>query len=376
MTKEVAGTLTSVLDDKLMQAILDRRTSDSEILEISQEVLGFWDYDLFKRKPGPAYREGVFVGTDLDLACFLYALSDRGAVIELPVYKSLRPKTRTEGERVVSKQHRHGKIMGLVSNKDTFIFSVKILDANVVTTSEVGAPRNFAITKFDGDWYEGWHVIIFDPTAKENDFLTKNDLWTGNRVIFKNFVHPNRWTSFYGQYYLKTKALMQRLRDQNQFDRVLVKEMQNCGVKFPSSGKGAPPYAGRKTTKEKGSSIKVAAFEVEVDLPFQGEFVGCEFTPTNLARLSDRIREYSRIVTKLQFMTRATELAFYNRCKNSEEPMPAWIRNATWQRGYTEKGKRTAWDRLVLFQPAVGELGVSIRKRLYEKSEEVAAPTW
>ena len=33
--------------------------------------------------------------------------------------------------------------------------------------------------------------------------------------------------------------------------------------------------------------------------------------------------------------------------------------------------KRIKWERLVLFQPGVGERGVSIRKRNYEKSEMV-----
>jgi len=359
-----------------MEMILDRRSPREDLEASIVEVLNYWNLDLYTRKPGPAYKDGVFVGTDLDLACFLYALANRdsgkSAVIELPVYRSLRPKTHTEGERVTSKQNRHGRITGLISNRDTFIFSVQILDANVVTTDEVGAPRNFAITKFDGGWYDGWHTIVFDPTAKENDFLRDNDLWSGNRVIFKNFVHPNRWTSFYGQYYLVTKALIQRLREESSFMRVLIKEMQKLGVKYPSSGNGVKKEW-PKTNKEKGRSVKVNAFEVEVDLPAIGEFVGCEFTSNNLVKLSDRVREYGRVITKLQFMTRATELAFFNACgRTKDEPLPAWIKNVSWEREYKQKGKRKEWDRLVLFQPKVGELGVSIRKRLWEKTEEVA----
>jgi len=366
MAKEVAGTLVSVLDNPLMRAIQDRRT---DLRDTIQKVQGFWNYDLFSRKPGPAYRDGVFVGTDLDLACFLYALVDRKAVIKLPTYQALRARTKTEGQMLSSKHNRHGQILSLVSNQHTFVFSVRLMDMNVMTTGKVGDYRNFAITDFTGDWYDGWHVIEFLPTAKENSFITDNDLWSGNRISFKNFVHPNRWTSFYGQYYFITKALIARLKDECKFIRALIKDMEAHGVKWPDHGDGARKEW-PQTTKEAGKKIKVSAFEVEIDLPDPvGSYLGAAFTTENMVHKQEILDTYRRAVAQLQFMTRATELAFY---KHGSGKLPAWIKNAEWQEGYVQKGKRTKWDRLVLFQPQVGQVGVSLRKRLYEKTEEVS----
>ncbi len=54
-----------------------------------------------------------------------------------------------------------------------------------------------------------------------------------------------------------------------------------------------------------------------------------------------------------------------------EEKMPGWIKGAKWERAFRFPKKRTDWNRLVLFQPAVGEMGVALRYRLYEKTERV-----
>jgi hypothetical protein len=368
MSKEVAGTLTSILDTPMLRTILSRGSDLTESIETAQQ---FWGMDLYTRKPGPAYRDGVFVGTDLDLACFLYALVDRKAVIKIPVYENLRVRSHTEGQSLSSRHNRHGQILALVSNKETFIFSVKIKDMNVMTTSEVGDYRNFAVTDFDGSWYDGWQVIEFLPTADENKFVTENKLWTDNKIVFKHFVHPNRWTSFYGQYYFLTKALIARLHAENEFIREVIKDMEKNGVRWPTSGEGARKEYTKTTKAEQGKKIKVSAFEVELDLPeADGSFRGPDLYNTEcLVIMQERLDQYRRAITQLQFMTRATELAFF---KHGTATLPAWIKNASWEPEYVQLGKRKKWDRLVLFQPAVGQLGVSIRKRTWDKTEEVS----
>lgn len=370
MSKQVASTLKAVLGNPIVEAVQDR---SSFIEEFIPTVENFWGYDLYTRKPGPAYRDGVFVGTDLDLACFLYALVDRKAVIQLPTYRSVRPRSIREGEMLSSKTNRHGKIFGLVSNKDTFIFSVKIKDMNVMTTDEVGGFRNFAITNFDGTWYDGWTRIQFMPTAEENDFLDDKNLWTGNTVVFKNFVSPNRWTSFYGQYYFITKCLTARLREEAAYYRATIKKFETQGVKWTERGETGAKREWGKSTKEEGKTVKVNAFEVEVDLPERtNDFYDFKPTTDSLVEMQRRIDLFTKTISKLQFMTRATELSFFNKCPGDYSPLPAWVKNASWEQGYVKKGRRKQWDRLVLFQPAVGETGVSLRKRLWEKTEEVS----
>lgn len=371
--KRVAKTLKSVLDHPVMKVVTDK---ESDINTVIDEVSGFWTYDMYTRKPGPALEDGVFVGTDLDLACFLSTIADRGAVINIPWYKSMRPKTIKEGERISSKENRHGPILSLSSNKDVFSFGVKIRDYNVMTTDSVGEPRNFSLTSPDGNWYDGWSTIGWDPSAKENQFLTENEIWTGNRVVFKHFVHPNRWISMYGQYYFITKALIDRLTAQASDHFKQMKRMLEAGIEYPDSGKHAKKEW-PKSEREEGKSVKFESLEVEVDFPYNdSSFPVLENSVENLIKLTEERRLWNNtIIPNLRFSTRITELAFYKHgLKNDgSEKMPAWISGtATWERDFKFPRKRNKWDRIKFMQPGVGEFSVAIRKRIKTKSEIMA----
>lgn len=371
--KHVGLTLKTILDNPVMQIIMDRSKNLDEVIDV---VRGYWGYDMYTRKPGPALIDGVFEGTDLDLACFLTALADRGAVINIPRYKSMRPATIVEGQRVVSKDNRHGKIVKLISNKDVFSFGVNIMDMNVLTTDSVGDFRTFSLTSPDGNWYDGWDRIEFDPSAKENQFLTENKIWTENRVIFKHFVHPNRWISLYGQYYFITKALIARLTEQAADNFVQIKSMINAGIKYPESGEEAKKEW-PASKKEPGKSVKFESMEVEIDLPDnKTEFIQYDFDQKPLILLTNQRRLWNNtIIPILNFSARITEYAFYKYGQKIEggEKMPAWLSGGTeWERNFKFPKKRVEWDRLKLLQPGVGEYSVAIRKRLKTKSEIMA----
>jgi len=364
--KKVAKTLKNILDHPMMINILDRSKDISDTIE---EVASWWKYDLFNRKPGPAYDEDkVFLGTDLDLACFLYELADRKAVINLPEYKNIRSKKFKEGQIKISDENRHGLILGLSANKETFIFSMKIKDMNIITSNFVGDYRNFSITDFTGKWYNGWKIIQFIPDRSENKFIHESKILEENKIIFKNFVHPNRWTSFFGQYYFITKCLINRLTEEASYYYSETKKMLEENIKFPRI-ENSNKEEGQRVEREKGKSIKVKAFQVEIDVPDnETVFPTYEHNQENLIRLSDTRRYYIyKLIPKLRFATRATELAFFN----SQNNKPAWLENVKWEKDFVVPGKRIKWERLVLFQPGVGERGVSIRKRNYEKSEMV-----
>lgn len=364
--KQVANTLKRILDHKLMKTMLDKGSNIDTTVE---EVLAFWNFDLYSRKPGPAYKNGVFEGTDLDMAAFLYALVDRGAVINLPEYKAAGPSRVKEGQVLTSKENRHGPLLGLVANKDVFKFSVKVKDMNVMTSESVGDYRTFSLTGPDGNWYDGWKQIDFMPSANENNFINDNKLWFGNQIVFKNFIHPNRWTSFYGQYYFLTKAMMERLSDEASYYKAVVKEMLAAGIDYPESDKKESV-----TTYPVGGSAKekVEAFEVEIDIPeFTGEYAPIEHNQENLVKYSRLANDYIyKIIPKLRFMTRATEFALK---QHGDDTTPSWMNDVKWERDYVQKGKRKKWDRLVLFQPAPGQTGVALRKRVFEKSIAVSA---
>lgn len=376
--KHVASTLKSIPTSEVFKKIVD---PTDDCVDIVADMKAHWAYDLYTRRPGPALLEdGVLKPTDLDLACFLAALVDRKAVINLPVYRSRRGATVRKGEHVVSKDNRHGHVLGLVANMGVFSFSVRMQDMNVMVTNDdgkdtVGAYRNFMVVDLDGQWYDGWKKIEFLPSRKENDFLTDRKLWTGNEIVFENFVHPNRWTSFYGQWYLLTKLLVQRLRAEVKFRNKEMKEKLAAGISFPVVGEGAPRQwpeterVGNVETKE------VTAFEAEVDAPIPETFRVYSNDQTGLIAAKKRqvLLQYTDVPT-LNFAVRATELAFFNmicdvRTGFGGEPFPSWISGARWE---DHKIKRTSWKRLVLHQQFPFEKGLALRYRVYKKSEQVA----
>ena len=365
--KHIAETLRNIQFDPCMNTISNKSEDLSDIIEY---VKGFWSYDLMTRKPGPAYdQDGVFKGTDLDLACFLYELAGRGAVINIPTYKGFRQKKFKEGQMLTSKENRHGAIMSLNSNRNNFTFSVKIKDANVMTTDSIGDYRNFAVTDFAGKWYDGWKTIQFMPEKNENKFITENKLWSGNSIIFKDFIHSNRWTSFFGQYYFITKFLIQRLTEERQYLNGLKKQMVKEGIVYPVvSGELPPPKSYVDEHIDKGKQIQVNSFIAEVDFPkTDDEFIKYDYTSDNLKKVNELWKKYGKDVSKLQFMTRATEYAHFSH----PERFPSWVKNTKWESDYKLKGKRVKWDRLVLYQPGVGEQAVAIRKRSFQKAERV-----
>jgi len=432
MTKKVASSLETLDSSEPWQRILDGKDPCDDL---AQELLVHWGYDLYARRPRRALLEdGGLRTTDLDLACFLSALADRGAIIDLPTYENRRPATRREGEHVVSTDHRHGKVLGLVSNKEVFSFNVKISDLNVVYRAAIcigcngkrrvskdlvdffgaepivddmglvacpkcggegrvasadgeeekaGAPRNFMLVDLHGQWHDGWKKIVFLPSRKENSFLDEHGLYTGNTIFFENFVHPNRWVSFYGKWYLLTKLLCERYRAEAHFCGTEVKRLQATGQKFPETGLGAEKEWGKSEEVGPAQSIQVPAFEAEIEADLPHSFPAFPPTQAGLVAAKARMNHLRHgVVPALSFATRATELAFSNKADSFAwlpdsgrahvlEPFPSWIAGAEWDRDY--KIKRTIWNRLVLGKHAPFVKGMALRYRVYKKSERVAA---
>lgn len=365
--KHVSESILFMLTDPIVQTVLDL---SADITDVNTEVSDWWKFDLMTRKPSPAYYdENGFHATDLDLACFLYSLLGRGAVINIPKYKSRTGKREKLNEKVISSNNRHGEIVSLVSNKDFFSFSVRIKDMNVVKEDSVGDYRNFMLTDYDGSFYKGWQTIEFTPTLKENKWITESELWTENKIYFKHFVSPNRWTSFFGRHYIITKMLIERLKLESKHYNKQWKILNESGIKFPGGTGPQPAQYG-----EKGETIphKFVAFEVKLVHPaFENEFPSVTEDVEGMLWAYNKQKFYTyNLIPRLQFMTRATELAHFRH----PDRFPAWFKNAKWEKGYKETPRaRTLWDRLVLFQPEPGKPAVSILKRVYEKTARIAA---
>lgn len=363
--KSIPQSISTILERPIVETILNRSKPIGDAID---EVNSWWGFDLMNRKPSPAYIEdGVLKSTDLDLACFLWELSNRKAIINIPSYKSHTKGKVKVGEQLKSKYNRNGQIIGVGANKEFLSFNISILDNNVIGEDKVGAPRTFSLTDYYGNWYDGWNTIEFQPTLKENRWITESKLWTGNKIYFKNFIHPNRWTSLFGQYYVITKMLISRLEDQASFLFSLIKEMKDAGIKFPDK---EGPVTAEYEYKD-GVSKKFPAYEFQIYIPdteITGNYEVYKHSQENLIEAHNlRNHLLYGVIPKLRFMTRATEYAHIK----MPDAIPAWFKNVNWEKNFTIPGKRIKWERFKLFQPAVGVHSISILKRAYEKSATV-----
>lgn len=347
--KIMPQTLLNIHKNPLMKKIMDRTENLDETIE---KVRKFWSFDMYSRTP--SLIDSLNNITNLDVACFIYSLCERSAIITIPEYESLRPQTLNETK---STGTRTGKIIGLSSNKDLFSFSIKIFDESVNDF------RNFCITDPCGNLH--LKFLKWVPVDEENIYLVDNKVSFENQINFRQFIHPNRWASFYGQHYFITKALIDRMTDQckNWFSQI--KRMKKNGIEYPQKD---APKIWPKVIKEAGVSVKFESLEVEVDFPMINEYKKYDDEEVNMVKLTDMRKYYLyTLLPILRFATRCTELAFYKYSKNK---LPSWIGGGTkWEKGFKLPKKKIIWDRLKIVQPKVGNYSLSIRKRIKMKSE-------
>lgn len=336
--KQIAKTLRSILDNPVVAQALDRSQPVDGLVE---EVQSEWRADLVDRKPAPAYIRGtdgeaLYSGTDLDLFTVMVALGDRNAVINIPRYENMRATTLRSDQHVVSKNNRHGQVLGLTSHRNVHSFSTRIKDYNVVQSKpdgkeEVGAYRNFALVGVDGQLHNGWDVIEFKATPEEKKFFEERKLYTvPGTIVVHNFVHPNLANAMYGSPSLSHRALSNRLDDEASFYRGLAGKLRGQGIILSEemgSGSGKPIF----TEKGESESVPVRNIEVLLKMPeFQGSYalrgkdeagkvVEYEQMPTRKAS-QEKVLRYAAeranaltysLAPQVRALTRAVDLAFF-----------------------------------------------------------------
>lgn len=361
----------NLITSDVFARVFDRTAPINDIVGALSE---HWEYSLEDRRPGPAIlADGNVKPTDLDLACLLATLAKRKAVVILPKYLVSGTKRSTNGQTVISADNRRGQLLRLSSNKEYFSFSALVQDMNVLNADgSLGAPRYFHILGKDGRFHPGWDSIHFVPNAPENDFVKKYGLDVAGQIPFDRFVHENRWTSFYGQYYFLTKCVIDRLEAEAKVIRVEMKRLKTLDTKAETA-----PAHWRQDNKDESEvnftkrTIAVPVFEVAVDAPVVGEF---KYTATALDVAKEALKDREAALNDLRFAARVTELAWYK--KNGQAGgyeragFPAWIKGAKWE---TYRATTTSWRRLALGQLAVGQKDVALRYQCRRKNIEVAA---
>lgn len=361
--KQVANTLTAVLDHPDIKLLLD---PSSDLLALAERLEGNYLFDLLSRKPSLVDQEqGI---TDLDLATLLDTLAQRHAMIIIEDYRSLRVGTAAGVPTTTAQlgSRRTGQINYLSGNQDCWSFSVNVRHDN----DEV---RNYSITGVRGELYQGWGQLRLDLNATENDFLADRGMQLG-QLKFQHFVHPNRWVAFYGLPYLTLKLLIQQIGNELSYLRPLLKDYKQPTI-----------YNKAESTTDKPATKKVDVYtlEAEVDFPlptpnyaiFYPQLENSKSLPTHLLdQYLARERQLAAILTRLRFRARVTEFAFMHHGHDVDggARFPAWIRNAQWEKDYRPNPRSPKrWNRLVLVQPKVGELGIALRYRGYTRKETV-----
>jgi hypothetical protein len=337
------------LRNEYAQVMMDRSKPITNELVSSLIAQGVMSYA--GRNPRPALDlDGNIQTTDLDLLSFLVPLAARNAVIEIPEYKNRRQVVKRDDERKVG-TNQFGPITSLVSNRQVFSFSIKIHDKTIVTRDdvgdeEIGGYRNYMVVDCNGEIYNGWNKIVFNPDAKENAFLTEKNLWAGNTVYFKHFVHPNRWQSVFGAPHLLKKMLLARIDDEARFYRREIKRLHGLGI-YASSGLARK----EKVVTVRGATKKIAVptLEMLLTLPkFSGEFKAVPNTVAGLLEAYRRARWLTyTLKPAVQFVVRANEAAFFKFGLNEKGigRIASWLRKCKWVEG--KKSPRSALYRIL-----------------------------
>lgn len=300
-------------------------------------------------------------------------IATRGAVIQFPEgeYKARRAKSTRADQRRIKGAGSFGKVTGLISNRNVFSFSVRIFDQSVVTTlpeggQETGDHRNFMLVDVDSKWHNGWHRIVWDPTAEENQFLTANRLWTDNAVQFQNWVHPNRWASVFSAHYLLKKWLLARIEDEKDWCNKQIKLLNFIGYSLPPK----PPTPPREEGPEKKVSVKT--MEMVLDIPeFSGSYQPYPVSIEGLKQACDRRSHLLYTVKPLiQFAVRANEAAYFlhgNVQNGAKSRIAHWLNNRQWEFGWKPPRGRVVWNRMRLSPD------FNLRYRIKTVTESVAA---
>lgn len=367
IAKSVKGVIN--LTNEYAASIMDRgiKIDEDFVNAVLSQSIFSWE----GRSPRPALdQDGNFRGTDLDILSFLVPAVKRGAIIEIPEYRNRRKIVRKINERKIGR-NSFGKAAGLVSNKDVFSFSVKIFDRTIAVADmennaeSNGAFRNYMIVDCNGHWYNGWNKIVWDPTAKENEFLSDMGLRTGNAISFRNYVHPNRKQSIYGAPYLLLKMLSLRLTDEADFYRNEVKRLEALGVSLPEGEKADyAPINYQGYSRE----ILVETMDVALDVPgFRGKYRAVSNDQAGLVKAYRRQKRLTYTLRPMvQFVIRADEAAFY-RFGQRNGFIANWMAKRSWKRDCRVPNDAAVWNQMVLSND------VAIRYRVKSILQEVSA---
>lgn len=368
MAKQIPMTLKNIFQSPFVKTLIDR----------SKEV--DWSFlidslrpDMYNRKPSPALNvEGELQVTNLDFHTALSAIISRGAVINLPKYNAMRGSVLKAGEKIVSKENRHGKCIGVSSNKDVFSLGIKIDDAQVMKSDSVGEPRIYNFLDVEGNIHEGFKTIEFIPSEKEKDYINDWKIGSDNKIVFKHIISPGRRHAIYSGFYFTMKIAIKRINDEAKYLAGLITAMQKAGIKYPGQGEeGAPKQWPKSTKVGNEKKIKVKSITYEADIPpLTGAYPMIEMNQENLIAITEQRKNLIyKIKNLLQYTIRGNEYANYKYTSDTNE-FPHWIKNVSWQEEFKKPSTFTVSANFIKkFQDHTNIILTLMKDRSYYENE-------
>lgn len=325
----MAQTILAVIElrDPLVQQIVDRRVPVTG--EMVDEAIHRGLFGWTHRTPKPAYKDGKLPRTDFDLLSLLVALAERRALIKLPNYVPIRPKTKTIGERRVG--DRFGHIVELVPNSGAFSFSVRIVDHGIATSDGRGrerssAPHTYALVGLDGSVRQEVR-IEFKPDHEETAFFQRLGVLPRNvnALQHDSAVHFSRRQSLSGAPYLIMKLFLDRIEDEMRHCDTEIVRLKRAG--FRSGGSSARSRIVGPTT-----SIKVETMIATLEHPdFVGSYQAYPTDQAGLQAVVARLQALRQFANRLRFVTRADELAYHLYGYEDRYVNHQWLPDLAWE---------------------------------------------
>ena len=283
-----------------------------------------------------------FVNTDLaypltseniDMATLLMILRYRHCDISIPKYTSTTV-AKTRKTEIISGEDRHGEILSLKSNENTFKFSVMIADKSYHEKKLDGTetdfcPRTYSITDDNGNFHNNWNSFKFNITLKEEDYFS-NILNYGSKIYCKNFVNLPLAQAFYTEYYRNMKVFDERLGYERMYINSVKSEyIKKCKVLSNDEFKSLDGKAKViKESAEQFESVKVLCFESKItNVPENYDFNYIKTnkrTPEEIVAECDELLEgLTSVRSEFRFLCRLIEFAFFKVNPYSENMDPS-----------------------------------------------------
>ena|GEM_PF-4008026 len=289
MSGNIAKSLANLYQNRLVRVALDKSQSLDDVID---DLFSFWSPDLSKRKPSLEVQvvdgSPSFV-TSLDFLPLLLNFAIRNSFVNIRYYDNLRPSVKKSGEKVISKENRHGYVLQINANKETHAFSILIRDFNVIErlsdgSERVGLPRKFNILDDAGRWYDGFNHLEFTAslTSGELELLKFKE---NVDIIFKYFVHPSRAMSIYSSGYLITKLFEDRCADEARFYRNLAAELRDGGVSLDDNYSNSVDWKFYFKRNKKNNKLSPKKIRLRKSVVLDKEVGAKDVVPVLLAKL-------------------------------------------------------------------------------------------